>query len=193
MKYIFVFLISISTSMALPTAKVLKIKGKSFFNGKILKLGQEISISGLIKTSKRSYLKISVKEWGNTIVLGPSSKMLLDLSSKKIKKKYTFIKGACRWLTKFKSKKKGAIYTKNAALGVRGTDFLLKYNSLLGETEVVMFDGKVLFQNTNDSKDSKLITKGQWGGVGGRFGNKIGKVIDLPANIIKAFNKKLSF
>lgn len=185
------FLLSSVTTWALPTAKVEKIKGQVFFNGKMLKANDVISKNGTLRSKRRSFIKLEISEWKTNIVVGPSSEMEIDLSSKKVKKKYTFKKGRCRWRTKLNSKSSGVIHTRQASLGVRGTDYLLIANSLLGETEIVVFDGLVDFKNSSDKKDQKVLKKNQWGGIGGRYGSKIGKVLDLPSNVISAFEKQL--
>jgi hypothetical protein len=74
-------------------------------------------------------------------------------------------------------------------MGVRGTDFLAISNPLLGESELIVFDGTVDLHSGLDPSDSKLVTKGHWGGVGGRFGKKIGDLITLPANVLSHFDE----
>ena len=61
------------------------------------------------------------------------------------------------------------------------------------ESEIVVIDGQVEFQNSSNPDDVALISKGQWGGLGGRYGQTIGKVLDLPGNVISAFDKQLKF
>jgi len=193
MKYLilsFLLLLSVN-SWSLPTGKVSKIRGEVFFNGKKLKVNDVISTSGTLKSKRRSFIKLNITEWNTNIVVGPSSEMKIDLSSKSAPKKYSFLRGRCRWRTNSNSKSSGVIHTKQAALGVRGTDYLLIANSLLGETEVVIFDGLVEFKNSSDKKDVVVLKKNQWGGIGGRYGSKIGKVLDLPKNVISAFSKQL--
>jgi hypothetical protein len=184
-------LLSSVTVWALPTGTVFKIRGKVFFNGKLLKANDVINVSGILKSHRRSFVKLKINEWNTNIVVGPNSEMKIDLSSKKAPKKYSFLKGRCRWKTNTDSKSSGVIHTKQASLGVRGTDYLLIANSLLGETEVVIFDGLVEFKNSTDTKDVVVLKKNQWGGIGGRYGSKIGKVLDLPGNVVSAFSKQL--
>jgi hypothetical protein len=186
------FLLSFEV-FSLPTAKVVKLKGQVSYNGKKLKNNDLIQVSGELKTSKSSFVKIYIEEWNSSIVLGPRGVMSIDLSSKDVKKKYSFLKGSCRWVTSKLKKSKGTVYTKNASLGVRGTDYILKVTALLGESEIVVIDGKVEFQNLNSDSDVALISKGQWGGLGGRYGQTIGKVLDLPDSVISAFDKQLKF
>ncbi|CBW26526.1 hypothetical exported protein [Halobacteriovorax marinus SJ] len=187
------FLLFALPAMALPTAKITKLRGEVLFNGVALKKGSEITKSGVLKTKGRSFVKLEISKWNNSIVLGPNGEMNLDLSKKEVSKSYNFIKGRMRWLTGKGKKSSGVIHTKQASVGVRGTDYLLIANSLLGETEIIVFDGRVQFQNASDLKDSKVLKKNQWGGLGGRYGASIGKVLDLPPNVINAFSKQLNW
>lgn len=180
-------------SFSLPTAKIVKLKGTVSFNGKSLSVNDVISSNGELSAAKGSFVKIYIEEWSSSIVLGPRGKMKIDLSSKQVKKKYSFLRGSCRWMTSKKKKSNGVIYTQNASFGVRGTDYILKVTALLGESEIVVIDGKVEFANNNNPADKALISEGQWGGLGGRYGESIGKVLDLPNNVISAFDKQLKF
>ena len=197
LKLILLLVLSFSFSaFSIPTAVVEKVVGTVMFKGEKLTVGSKLTTDGILFTKKKSYVKIHIPHWGNSIVLGSSSKMKLSLSSKKTKRQYSFIKGICRWKTIAGLKtgpkdKKGQIFTRNAVLGVRGTDFLLKAGDLLGETEVVVFDGQVELQNTKNAKDKALINKGQWGGLGGRYGNTVGEIINLPKKALNYFNKQL--
>ncbi|MDD0853673.1 FecR domain-containing protein [Halobacteriovorax sp. GB3] len=179
--------------LALPTAKIIKLKGSASYNGKVLKLGDTLQGKGVLETKKASFIKLEIKEWGNHIVLGPSSEMNLALTSKEVQKKYEITKGICRWKSYLRKKQnKGVIFSKQASIGVRGTDYFLKVNPLLGETEIVVFEGQVLFSNLSDQKDAKLINENQWGGLGGRFGGKISNILTLPSNVIDHFKRYLN-
>lgn len=190
-----ILILCLMTTLAFAKSDVtiIKIRGTVKYNGKTINKDSVITESGKIQTSKRSFVKVRINKWNNTVVLGPNSKMNIDLTKDFKTKKVGLIHGAFRWIGKHnkKSKDNGEIYTRTASLGVRGTDFFLKANELLGESEIVLFDGLVNFANIKDEKDAKLITKGQWGGIGGRYGSKV-KVIDaLPSNVIQHFNKLL--
>ncbi len=168
-----------------PVAKAILVKGEVLFDGKQIEKDQLIDKPGLLKTGSKGFVKIAIEKWNNEISLSSNSEMQLNFSDDK---KYTLQNGACRWVTTLKQKlrenlekPKGKIYTQTASLGVRGTDFLLITNKLFGETEVVMFDGVVDFQNLKDQSDSVTLNKGQWGGIGGRYGLKLQRVISLNA------------
>lgn len=171
-----------------PTALVTKLRGTVLFAGNPLKEGDTIDKVGKIETKNKSYLQVKVDKWKNFISIGPNSVMELNFADDK---KYTLEEGTCRWKGFGESATKGKIFTKRVALGVRGTDFFLKYNPLLEESEVIMFDGEVLMANLNEKTDTAIVKKGQWGGIGGRFGNKIGNILNLPAPILTTFEKSL--
>jgi hypothetical protein len=114
--------------------------------------------------------------------------MALDLTSPKgaDPKRYQLTDGFCRWISSMKSSEmKGShVFTKTAALGIRGTDFEILNREATGETEVIVFDGEVLLKSKLTESEATL-KKGQWGGVGGKFGTAIAKPKDLSAGDLK--------
>jgi len=170
-----------------PSAKVEKLVGTAFYNGKEIHEGDSLSVNGTLETKKRSFLRIQMDVWNSSIVIGPDTKMTLDLTSPKEAnpKRYQLTDGLCRWVSAMKSSQlKGShVFTKSASLGVRGTDFEIRNRVASGETEVIVFDGEVLLKS-NLAKSEALLKKGQWGGVGGKFGATIAKPVDLsPADL----------
>ncbi len=180
---------SADTKVIPPSAQIAKVHGEVLFNGKAVKLNEVIDKKGMLETKDKSFVKLKIEKWKNTISLGPNSKMEIDLSNEK---KYVFEDGTCRWSTYEKTgESKGAVHTKYASMGVRGTDFTIKNTAILGETELYLFDGQVEFANANDVKDKVLVNKGQWVGIGGRFGEKVSKVIDIPKPLLKVLEADL--
>jgi hypothetical protein len=191
---VFISLLFINLNWALPTGEVILVKGEAFYgNEKIIK-GTKIIDGGLVTTTKGSIVKIKIQEWGSTLTLGPKSKLKVNLSSQNVKKNYLITAGASRWrsIINSKAKIKGKLYSPIAALGVRGTDFLFIVNPLLGESEIVVLDGLVVMENLNRGNDQALIKKGQWGGLGGRYGTRIGEVLNLPKKVLNHFNEQLN-
>jgi len=172
-----------SPAKPVASAKVEKLMGKVRYNGKELHEGDVLKTNGLMVTEKGSFVRLHMEIWSTSIVIGPNTKMDLDLTSPKdaAPKRYQLLNGLCRWISKMKSDqmKGGHVFTKSASMGVRGTDFEIQAREETGETEVIVFDGKVLLKSTLADSEA-LIEKGQWGGVGGKFGNTIAKPIDLP-------------
>ena len=169
-----------------PTGEVIRLQGKVLFQDKEIKQGDKIDRPGKIEVKDKSFIQIKIDKWKNVISIGGNSTMNLNFSDEK---KYTLEEGKCRWKSFAESESKGKIFTKNVSMGVRGTDFLLTYNPQLAETEIVMFDGVVHFENVDDKENAYDVKKGQWGGLGGRFGKKINQPIDLPPSLVESFNK----
>ena len=172
-----------------PIGVVTKLRGNVTFEGKSLKEGDIINKVGLLKTQDKAYIQIKIEVWKNFISVGPNSSMALNFSDTK---QYTLEQGSCRWKTFANSSEhKGRIYTHNVAMGVRGTDFNLKYGKTLNETEIIMFDGEVVMENTQDKTNTVAVKKGQWGGLGGRYGQKIAPPINLPQSMLDTTEKSL--
>jgi hypothetical protein len=173
------FFISLN-SFAKITASVVKFKGTVLYNGKKIDNDTIFEKNGIIQVKQKSYLKMKVIEYNSHISLGPNSKLTLKYSKGKKKRSPFFFKaGVMRWITQGESKSKGFIRTKTVAMGVRGTDFLVVVSELLGETEIYCFDGKVLFANRKNKKDSKTVKRNDWAGIGGRFSPNVGAIIPM--------------
>jgi hypothetical protein len=118
--------------------------------------------------------------------------MILNFSDEK---KYTLTEGSCRWKSEIRkavqNQSKGKIYTSNVSMGIRGTDFLVKSFPLFGETEIIMFDGEVQMGNLTTPTNSVTVSKGQWGGLGGRYGQIINSPLNLPKEVLEEFSKTI--
>jgi|GEM_PF-2904645 len=174
-----------------PKAAVERLKGKVTYEGKALKVGDEIITGGILKTAGGSFVKVMIEKWGSSLVVGPKSEVEVVAQAPRPADYFKMLQGTLRYKTLKKGSEVGGIVTSRASLGVRGTNFFVKVNKLLGETEIVLFKGKVQMTNTSDQTDSLLIKEGQWGGIGGRFGEKLKKPIDLPKEALDGFNQFL--
>ena len=179
-------------------AEVTKVKGKVYLNTHPLKKGIKIERGGEITTKDKSFVKIYSPTTHSTITIGPNSSMSFkwDKAVKKnhqlMQSLYTLQKGFCRWVSKGKPKGDGPkILTKTAVMGVRGTDFYASYNPLLEETEIAMFDGIVEFKSATGNQ-KKVITQGMWGGLGGRYGEKM-KTLNITPQVLKFFKDATYF
>lgn len=184
-------LFSSYTVLGAPKATVERLKGKVTYEGKTLKVGDEINTGGIIKTASSSFVKIMIEKWGSALVVGPKSELLVVAKAPTPIDSFKILQGTLRYKTRKKGSEIGGIMTTRASMGVRGTNFFVKVNKLLGETEIVLFKGKVQMTNTSDKSDSLLIKDGQWGGIGGRFGEKLKQPIDLPKEALDGFNRFL--
>jgi len=176
-------------------AKVIVLKGKDItYDSKSLKKGELINTGGLLKTGRRSFVKLELKESGGFVSVGPRSEVEVKAVEKSGPKAMTLLKGALRYKgSTAKEAKKPTLYTRSASMGIRGTDFLLKANPVLGESEIVLFKGLVQMTNRADKTNSESIAPGQWGGIGGRFGPVVQKPIQLPSVALKGFDKLLNW
>ncbi len=87
-----------------------------------------------------------------------------------------------------KEKVKFTLKSKSATMGVRGTDFLGIVTPILGESEIIVFEGNVDFTSVTDTTDKKNVPAGHWGGIGGRFGARTHDLIALPQPTLDYFN-----
>ncbi|MGE0616937.1 MAG: hypothetical protein AB7P04_14995 [Bacteriovoracia bacterium] len=78
------------------------------------------------------------------------------------------------------------VKTPVAVMGVRGTDFFASYEPGLGETETICFEHEIDFGSTTRPFPSTRVKAGQWGGLGGRFGDKIRKPMTLKPAFLEA-------
>lgn len=187
---LFAFGVFLSTMAIADTATVVILKGSATFNGKPLSETSLIEGQGDLAVGEKSYLKIRFKDSQTQVVFGADSTSRIDLSVPPEKQEVGLIKGVTRWIS---GHKKGlGVRTANATMGIRGTDFLTTYNPLLGETEVICFDGQIQMTNEQEKSDSKRVSKNQWGGIGGRFGKKLSEILTLTPELMKSFDDSLS-
>jgi hypothetical protein len=167
------------------SGKIIVLRGKASFNNQPLMKNTVIKGKGILTTSEKSLVKIQFSESGGNLLIGPRTSADLDLTVQPELMEVSLVKGIARWVTG--NRKVLGIKTSNAVMGVRGTDFLASFNPLLGESEVVCFEGAVQLTNAQDISDSKLIAKNQWGGIGGRFGSRLSSILTLSEEVIKVF------
>ncbi len=186
---IFLILMTIvNLSFAADFASVTKLKGKVTINGKTATIKSLIKDKDLIAVDEKSFIKLKATD-NTLIIVGPKSQLKVDLSSKKIP--VEIIGGSLRWISPGPKKVYLGVKSKNAVLGVRGTDFYVEKNNIFNETQMVCFSGEVLMINSKDRTDKKTVKSGQWGGIGGRYSQRIGEIIDLSPEIIKSFKDLL--
>lgn len=171
------------------TASVLLLKGSATFGGKALSKTSTLKGKGEIIVSEKSYLKLKFEESGTQIVIGAGTTSNIDFTLPPEKQEIDLVRGLARWIT---GPKKGlGVKTPNAVMGVRGTDFLTTFNPLLGETEIICFEGQIDMANKAETSDSKLVSQNQWGGIGGRFGKKVSEILTLTPELMSTFDQAL--
>lgn len=143
--------------------KIIMVRGKvTYLSPGMMKAGNAKKGISLTKetsilTGKNSFIRIKFID-GSFLNLGASSKVVLSEFSKKDPGVISLLKGKVRAQIPKKSKVakrnddyKFYIKTRNASIGVRGTDFLSLHNTDSRVTSVLTFEGKVGVSSVQDS------------------------------------------
>ncbi len=122
-----------------------------------LKLDDWVEEGSIIKTADKSFVKLVFTD-KSQMNLGPSSEMRIEKFNGKEAGVIDIVKGKVRsQVTKDylqmddTSKSKLFIKSNNAAMGVRGTDFLVSTNG--NNTAVILFEGEVVFNNLPEGQN----------------------------------------
>lgn len=179
---------------AQPYAKVGPVVGEIWLNGKPAKSGDVITGKTRLRTRAGSKVKIDYHNPHGTLTLVGAGTMDLPEASDG-DHEVVLEQGTARWkVTPGVSPKRALrLRTRSSVMGVRGTDFMAVSNPVFGESEIIVFEGKVQFKSSLSDKDEREVNAGQWGGVGGRFRQKIGDLIDLPPNVLSVFDQQTRF
>ncbi|OUR96975.1 hypothetical protein A9Q84_11610 [Halobacteriovorax marinus] len=153
-----------------------------------LKRGSWVQEGYLVKTAKKSFVKFLFID-KSQMNLGPKSQMAINKFPRKKAGIITLLKGSLRAKVtknyldmKDKNKSKLFIKTKTAAMGVRGTDFVVTYNPINRNTALITFSGAVamaqlkatvknfktnqrVLERIVSSDKAVIVRKGQFSGV----------------------------
>ena len=160
MKSIFIVLLLFSlNSWGAPKVALVKllrgqvevqIDGKS----QDLKIDDWVEEGTIIKTSQKSFVKLMFTD-KSQMNIGPDSEMKIEKFNAKDAGVMEIVKGKVRsqiskdyLQTQDRDKSKLFIKTRNAVMGVRGTDFMVTTNGK--NTATVLFEGEVVFSNLSD-------------------------------------------
>lgn len=155
---VFLFLFSFSAwANKVATVKLVRGQAKVVINGKemLLKLDDWVEEGALIKTAEKSFVKLVFVD-KSSMNVGPSSEMKIEQFNGKEAGVIDVVKGQIRsQVTKDylqiqdPNKSKLFMKTKNAVMGVRGTDFMITTNGQ--NTATVLFEGEVVFNGLPDN------------------------------------------
>jgi len=132
-----------------------------------LSLDQRVMEDASILTSPSSFVRLTFDD-GSTISLGPNSKLVVYKMDKLGNGVVSLLKGRARTKVKedFSIKKKFYLRTRNAALGVRGTEFETNYNPSNKVTSLLTYKGEVAMAQTDnrnkeatDIKNAKRVVR----------------------------------
>lgn len=153
-----------------------------------LKKGSWVNEGFVVKTEPKSFVKFLFID-KSQMNLGPKSEMEISKFPRKKAGIITLMKGSLRSKVtknyldnKDKDKSKLFIKTKTAAMGVRGTDFMVTYNPANENTALVTFSGAVAMAQITEAvrniqvnqnslekvvsgDTAVIVTKGQFSGV----------------------------
>lgn len=184
------FALVLLTSLPAAAAVFVRVEGSVTFAGKPVTAGMELEGSGELITGpdSRAVLRLAGGEGAETseILVTPGTKLQID---KNLPLMPTLLQGTVRARLKEKvSKTQFKLRTPATVMAIRGTDFLTTFQPLLTESEIIVFEGKVRFSSLPRPNDAKEVGAGYWGGVGGRYGQRIGDLMKLPPSVVQAFD-----
>lgn len=128
-----------------------------------LKKGSTITEGSILKTGQRSFLKISFYADQSKMNVGPKSELKIEKYSEKEAGVINVLTGKIRsQVTKDyrdmdKGKSKLYVKSRNAVMGVRGTDFLFSANKKTGATTTVLFEGSIVFNKIHKDDDLRNL------------------------------------
>jgi hypothetical protein len=163
--------------------------GQNSADGKPVAPGQDLPPGTTLRTGPGGRIK-ALHKAGAIAILSPSSQVVLgnpiDPTGSQLP---AVLEGFTRWIFKKGNpscaKNLCRVSTSNAVMGVRGTEFLLSYNGIFKETEVIGLEGYVDLGSRSNEGDFRTVSPGFWGGLGGRFGAQTGPLLRVPAAVLK--------
>jgi hypothetical protein len=166
---LFIFLMLFSTSVfaqsKIAVVKILRGEVTLLTLGKSKQLNVDdwVENGGVVKTAEKSFVKLIFID-KSQMNIGPNSEMKVESFTGKNSGIIDLVKGKIRSQVtkdylqmKDKDKSKLFIKTKNAVMGVRGTDFLISSNGQ--STSIVLFEGEIAFnkfENRGEISTEKL-------------------------------------
>ena len=124
-----------------------------------IKKGMWLKEGTIIKTEAKSFVRLSFID-KSSMNIGPKSELKIEKFSKNEAGVINVLTGKIRskvtkdYLKMDKDKSKLFIKSRNAVMGVRGTDFLFSANKKAGSSTAVLFEGSIVFNKIG--KDSNM-------------------------------------
>lgn len=122
-----------------------------------IKKGLWVREGSVIKTCPKCFVKLSFVDKSN-MNIGPKSELKIEKFSKKEAGVINVLTGKIRsqvtkdYLQMDKDKSKLFVKSRNAVMGVRGTDFMFSTNPVTGNTSTVLFEGAIVFNKLPKGK-----------------------------------------
>ncbi len=141
----------------LKIGRVHVLRGRSL-NWARLRKGADVLVNDIIRTGKKSKVKIELKD-DSMLYLSEESKFRIKAVKKKKRSFFRMFSGKMRAVVKKSTGKKSKflIRTRTAVVGVRGTDFIVMIKD--GVTKVVTFEGTVAVINALETIEGEVLVK----------------------------------
>ena len=147
---------------------------------------------GVLDTSDKSFIKLRVENWNSIVVVGPSSSLRIDSTGGKFTVHLNYGVARVKPLKNYKDVEHPYLFTtSNALVKSSKSDYILQQNFLFNDTEAVVNTGTVSFTPRYNKTVSKIIQKGQWVGLGGRFNDLIPKIKKLSRTAAEYYTELL--
>ena len=181
------------TIHATPLGQVIALEGKVYFRDRLLEIKDTLVDNGQIKTGKEGWIEVYVDKWNSILFIGSDSILDIRLWGGD-RSHYRLVKGFCRWKERkgkdTKQLEPFQIHTPNATVSGKKAGFLLFYNPVLEETQIVIQEGESFFYSRKDVNDRRVVGKNHWVGTGGRFGDAVAEPLVLSPSGLEYFRRK---
>lgn len=135
-----------------------------------LKKGMWLKEGTIIKTSSKSFVRLSFID-KSSMNIGPKSELKIEKFSKSEAGVINVLTGKIRsqvtkdYLQMDKDRSKLFVKSRNAVMGVRGTDFLFSANKNTGATTTILFEGSIVFNKIKKGDNIRdlesIVSKGR--------------------------------
>ena len=174
------FLVMLPVNSSQGAFEVNSSLGASFCGDKTLRKGLQVSPKCQLETQARSNVYLKNKE--AVLAFGENTSAVIENDS--------FLKMSSG-IARLKIKGELVLITAKAKLTLKNGDFLVRVSKFFNETEVVNFSGVSILETSQRENEYARVSRGQWGGVGGRFSDKIGDLINLTERQVEVFKTLL--
>lgn len=137
---------------------------------KAIEKGDWLKVGTIVKTGARSFVRLSFID-KSSMNIGPKSELKIEKFSRNEAGVINVLSGKIRakvtkdYLKMDKNKSKLFVKSRNAVMGVRGTDFLFSANAKAGTSTTILFEGSVVFNKIQKGDNIRnlesIVNKGR--------------------------------
>lgn len=153
--------------------------GAATCGGKLLKKNQEIKESCLLETYSLSNLFLEIEKQDYLAFSEESKGKVLTSQELEIKS----------GIFRYELSSPQTVLTNEAKIEIPKGKGIIKVSETLKETEVIVFEGIANVTNLIQPNKTELaaVSINQWAGIGGRFGKKIGDLLELSKEQVEIY------